>query len=149
MIVSLNTGLRRREAQNLTWGDIDLRKKLLTVRGAGAKSGQTRHVPLNAAAVDALKAHRGDVRPLPKVPVFGRADLKKAFSGVLKVAKIEAFRWHDLRHTFASRLVMVGVPLNTVRELMGHASLDMTLIYAHLAPDNLRSAVELLGGSQT
>ena len=144
VLVSLHTGLRRGELQNLTWGDLDLKRCMLTVHGAGAKSGQTRHIPLNGTAVKALKAHRGEVTPLPTMPVFGRHEVKKAFAGVLATAKIENFRWHDLRHSFASRLVMAGVPLNTVRELMGHASLDMTLIYAHLAPDNLRAAVEVL-----
>lgn len=81
---------------------------------------------------------------MPKVPVFGNADFRKAFIAVLEKAKLQNFRFHDTRHTFASKLVMAGVPLNTVRELLGHASLEMTLIYAHLAPDNLREAVELI-----
>jgi integrase len=144
VILALNTGLRRGELWNLVWGDVDLKRAMLTVHGKGAKSGQTRHIPLNTAASGALKAHKGEASPLPSVPVFGRHEMKTAFGGVLKAAGIEAFRWHDLRHTFASRLVMASVPLNTVRELMGHASLDMTLIYAHLAPDNLRDAVEML-----
>ncbi len=142
--LALNTGLRRGELWNLAWGDIDFKRAMLTVHGKGAKSGQTRHIPLNAAGLSTLKIHKGKTSPLPSVPVFGRHDFKKAFSGVLKNAEIENFRFHDLRHTFASRLVMAGVPLNTVRELMGHASLDMTLVYAHLAPDNLREAVEML-----
>ena len=146
VLVALHTGLRRGELWNLTWSDIDLRQKMLTVHGKGAKSKQTRHVPLNTAALAALKAHRGDAVPMPAIPVFGRHEFRKAYSAVLKAAKIEGFRFHDLRHTFASRLVMAGVPLNTVRELMGHGSLDMTLIYAHLAPDNLRQAVEMLEG---
>jgi integrase len=144
VMLAINTGLRRGELWNLTWKDIDLRKKMLTVRGKGAKSGQTRHIPLNAAAVDVLKTHRGDVVPMPNVPVFGNAEFRKAFNALLDKAKIHNFRFHDTRHTFASKLVMAGVPLNTVRELMGHGSLEMTLIYAHLAPENLRDAVDMI-----
>ena len=142
VLLALNTGLRRGELWNLTWGDIDLRSKMLTVKGRGAKSGQTRHTPLNAAAQNVLKVHRGNVVPMTSVPVFGRAEFRKAFNGVLVDANIQGFRFHDTRHTFASKLVMADVPLNTVRELMGHASLEMTLIYAHLAPENLRDAVD-------
>ena len=148
VLTALNTGLRRGELWNLAWGDVDLKRGMLTVHGKGAKSGQTRHIPLNAAARDALKTHKGKVTPLPAVPIFGRHELKTSFSGVLKAAKIDNFRFHDLRHTFASRLVMAGVPLNTVRELMGHASLEMTLVYAHLAPDNLRAAVAVLESAE-
>jgi integrase len=144
MWVALNTGLRRGELWGLAWGDVDLRRKMLIVHGKGAKSGQTRHIPLNAAAVDTLKNHRGDVMPLPSIPVFGRATFRKSWGKVLKDAKIENFRFHDLRHSFASKLVMAGVPLNTVRELLGHSSLEMTLIYAHLSSENLRAAVNLL-----
>ncbi|MBT2789185.1 tyrosine-type recombinase/integrase [Paraburkholderia strydomiana] len=69
---------------------------------------------------------------------------EKSFAAVLKAARIESYRWHDMRHTFASWLVQSGVDLNVVRELLGHASLTMTMRYAHLAPDNKLRAVAAL-----
>jgi integrase len=73
-----------------------------------------------------------------------RTSLKTAWVKLLRRAEITKFRWHDLRHHFASRLVQVGVPLNTVRDLLGHSSVAMSLRYAHLAPDQRREAVAKL-----
>jgi site-specific recombinase XerD len=69
---------------------------------------------------------------------------KSAWESLMKRSQIVNFRWHDMRHDFASQLVMNGVDLNTVRELMGHADLKMTLRYAHLAPESKMKAVETL-----
>jgi site-specific recombinase XerD len=76
------------------------------------------------------------------------AYIRKAWTGVLDSALVKAFRFHDLRHTFASNLVMAGVDLNTVRELLGHKSIAMTLRYAHLAPQHKAAAVEVLGANR-
>lgn len=77
--------------------------------------------------------------------VFGvTTGFRTAWQELLKRATINRFRWHDLRHHFASRLVQHGVPLNTVRDLLGHSSVGMSLRYAHLAPDQRREAVAKL-----
>ncbi|KIU54452.1 integrase [Pseudomonas putida] len=147
-IISLNTGLRRGELFNLTWADIDTRQKTLTVVGEGAKSDQTRHIPLNKEALQTIKDWKSQSKGLSLIfpsQTGGPMDnVKKSWDAVLKAAEVSSFRWHDLRHTFASKLAMKGVPLNTIRDLLGHADLKMTLRYAHLAPDSKAAAVELI-----
>jgi integrase len=149
VLISINTGVRRGELSSLEWRDVDLQRAILTVRGQSAKSGRTRHIPLNAEALAAFKGWRAQ-RPEPEGLVFpgrngDRLDsVRKAWLAVLEEAKIRNFRWHDQRHHFASRLVMAGVDLNTVRELLGHASYQMTLRYAHLAPEHKAAAVARL-----
>jgi len=126
---ALNTGLRFGELCNLRWADVTLTNAaLLTVRGSGAKSGQTRHVPLNSGARDILKAWRtADVDPdayiFPGRDGARLTDIKTAWAKLLKDANATRFRFHDTRHTFASKLVQAGVDLNTVRELLGHADI--------------------------
>ncbi len=143
VLLSLNTGLRRGELLALKWANIDFRQKHLTVEGTDAKSGDTRHIPLNTEALDVLK--RWKEQRTDEQRVFPIATgFKSAWGALLERANITAFRWHDQRHHFASRLVQAGTPLNTVRELLGHGSLAMTLRYAHLAPDQKREAVAKL-----
>lgn len=150
VLLALNTGLRRGELLALRWQDVDLTRATLTVHGTSSKSGQTRHVPLNTDAVSVLKAWKGSVTPQPDAQMFGNrdgsaiADIKTAWLALVQAAKVLQFRFHDLRHTFASKLVMAGVDLNTVRELLGHADLKMTVRYAHLAPEHKAAAVAKL-----
>jgi integrase len=143
VLLSINTGLRRGELLALTWADIDLQEKMLTVRGASAKTGDTRYVPLNDEAVTLLKDWQEHSAEIDRV-FSVTTSFKTAWGALLERAGISQFRWHDLRHHFASRLVQAGVPLNTVRELLGHGSLAMTLRYAHLAPNQTRDAVSKL-----
>ncbi len=145
VVVALNTGLRKGELLSLTWGDVA--GGSITVHGSRAKSGQTRHVPLNDSAATAFKKLRGDVLPMPGVVIWPMTPsrLHDHWRKLLKRAEVENFRFHDMRHHFASKLVMAAVPLNTARELLGHSNLAMTTRYAHLAPENLQKAVELIG----
>lgn len=115
VLLLLNTGIRRGEAFNLLWSDIDFLQKTLTVNGDGAKSNQTRHIPLNREALSVLKAWKKQSSQSNYVfpsASGGRLDnINKAWSNLRADAKLEAFRLHDLRHTFASNLAIAGVPL--------------------------------------
>jgi integrase len=148
VLLAINTGLRRGELFNLQWEDINFRNKTLTIQGKTAKSGNTRHVPLNPEASDVLKSwktqNKGQIRMFYGKKGARLNNIKTAWSAMITNAKIKDFRFHDLRHTFASNLVMKGAPLNTVRELLGHSDLKTTLRYAHLAPDHKAEAVALL-----
>ncbi|KGQ20757.1 Integrase [Lysobacter dokdonensis DS-58] len=141
VLLAMNTGLRRGELLSLCWSDIDLEARVLTVRAETAKSARQRHIPLNEEATNVLRAWS---KRSNGPDVFGVADVKTAWTALTHAAGLENFRFHDLRHHFASKLVMAGVDLNTVRELLGHSDIKMTLRYSHLAPDHLAAAVAKL-----
>lgn len=154
VLLSLNCGLRRGELFNLKRTDVDLNARMLTVQGEGgldsdgSKSSQSRAIPLNAEALSVFEAW---LKPKSSGLVFPNPDtgtrltrIDKSWGSVKAAAGIPKVKFHDLRHTFASRLVQAGVPLNTVRQLMGHEDIETTMIYAHLAPDNLSAAVAKL-----
>lgn len=143
--LALHTGLRRGELLALRWEDVDFRTGTLTVRRS--KHGEARHVPLNRVACEtllALKRERKVLAPYVFTTEAGRYlhNFERSFIRAVKMAGLENFHFHDLRHTFASRLAMRGVPLRTVQELMGHKTVAMTLRYSHLSPAHLRDAVE-------
>lgn len=148
VLLALNCGLRRGELFGLTWDDIDFPQAVVTVRGEVAKSASTRHIPLNTTALETLRQWRGQ-SPGDGLVFPGRTgarmdNIKKSWAGIMTAAHITTFRFHDLRHHFASALVMRGADLNTVRELLGHGDIKMTLRYAHLAPSVKRDAVAKL-----
>lgn len=132
VVLSLHTGIRRGELFKLSWDDIYFETSTLTVKGPNAKSKKTRHIPLNSSAETTLKKWKEQLGVASGL-VFPNKDgetfdnISTSWGNLLDTAKIVKFRWHDIRHTFASKLVMAGVPLNTVRELMGHSDIKMTL----------------------
>lgn len=148
VLLAMNTGLRKGELLSLTWHNINFETRQLTVRGELAKSGQTRHIPLNDEALTILQKWK--MQQANSYWVFSGKngqpikDIKTAWASVLRRARITHFRFHDLRHHFASQLVMAEVDLNTVRQLLGHSDYSSTLRYAHLAPCFLADAVAKL-----
>ncbi len=149
ILVAINTGMRRGELFDLRWENVDLKKRNITVEGVSSKSGSTRHIPLNDEALGTLIAWRNQTESkrfvFPNPNTGKRFDnIQTAWENLRKTSQIKDFRFHDLRHHFASKLVMAGVDLNTVRELLGHSELSMTLRYAHLAPEHKAAAVALL-----
>jgi integrase len=153
---STATGLRVGELFGLKWDDLDLVAGRLMVRRTLwhqleciPKGGRVREVPLSNEAIAVLRDHRHLKGPY----VFCEPDgTRLTHSRVKDVAPRTCQRaglpkrltTHDLRHTFASHLVMRGVALKAVQELLGHATIDMTMRYVHLSPDVKREAVQLL-----
>jgi integrase len=146
VLLALNTGLRRGELFSLTWRAVDMQRKMITVRADTSKSGRTRHVPLNVEAIDTLKRWRrinkGDGLVFAGVTGARMTNINKSWASLMTAAKLKDFRFHDLRHHFASKLVMASVDLYTVKELLGHSDFEMTQRYAHLAPEHKAAAVE-------
>lgn len=140
--LALHTGMRRGEQFFLEWKNVDLERGILTVKG---KTGR-RHIVTNRSALAALgrlnDLTAGGKYVSPDASDEAKRDSRRWLTDALKKAKVADFHWHDLRHTFASRLVMRGVDIRTVQELLGHKSIVMTMRYAHLAADHRQAAVE-------
>jgi len=159
-LVSIHTGMRAGEQFQLKWRDVSFERRLISL--PKTKSGKVRHIPLNAVACSALQERKraqqdyaaklkgNGQEHADQIFVFRDAgrdpqhNYRRWFNEALTEAKITDYSWHCNRHTFASRLVMAGVDLRTVAELMGHSSIQMTMRYAHLAPQHNRAAVDRL-----
>jgi integrase len=145
--IAVNTGMRRSEQyRRIDWSCIDVERKDLAI--PQSKTGAGRHIPLNAEARAAFA--RLQKRTISEGPIFlGRGGERLLgprhwFEAAVTKAGIKSLTWHDLRHTFASRLVMAGVDITTVRDLLGHKKVQMTMRYAHLATQHKLDAVERL-----
>ncbi|MBD2791711.1 site-specific integrase [Xenorhabdus sp. 5] len=149
---ALTTGLRRSNIINLEWQQIDMQRKVAWIYPEDSKSGRAIGVALNDTACHVLRnqignhqkwvfvhkksANRSDGTRTPVIRKM-RVDDNKAWNSALKRAGIENFRFHDLRHTWASWLVQAGVPLSILQEMGGWESIEMVRRYAHLAPNHL------------
>lgn len=146
VMLALHTGMRKSEILSLTWGQVNFDTGFIHL--PETKNLESRNVPINATASKVLKA-------IPQNTVSDRVffyqgeaiqDVRKSFTTACTAAGLTDFHFHDLRHTFASWLVMKGIPILTVMKLLGHKSLKMTQRYAHLAPDHISQAVYVLDG---
>ena len=156
ILLSLNTGMRQGEVFNLKWNDVNFRDGFIVIRGAHAKSAQTRQIPMNSVARKTLEVWKeqsvvtdAETLVFPS-PVTGKPfnEVKTAWTKILARAEIKNFRWHDMRHHFASALAQKSISLQIIKDLLGHASIEMTLRYADLDKSNLTHAVNQLSIGQ-
>ncbi len=146
VITALNTGMRKGEILSLKWDNADLKHGFILLDIT--KNGDRRKIPINETLKTALQGimRRLDIPHVFYDTVTGKPyqNVKRSFNSACRRAGIRDFRFHDLRHCFASHLVMAGVDITTVKELLGHKTLTMTLRYAHLAPSHKVKAVDIL-----
>ncbi len=150
LLFALNTGCRKEEILSLKWKQVDMKNSLISLDKT--KNGEKRHISINEALKELLVGVEGK-KHMNSTWVFHDQSTGKRFTDVthsFKTAKkragIEDFRFHDLRHTFASHLVLSGVNIFTVSKLLGHKSVKMTMRYAHLDGKHFSNAVNTLNG---
>jgi len=143
IIIALNTGMRRGEILSLCWKDIDFIDHYIFIKKT--KSGVTRKVPMNSLVAATLKGCKRKSEFIfydPKTD--GPLRIDKRFKTACKNAGISDLRFHDLRHTAATTLIMNGVDIVTVKEILGHSRIETTMRYSHPTPENKRKAVNVL-----
>lgn len=148
-VFSLATGLRQRNASFLRWDQLDIERATAWIHADESKSGRAIVVPLNNDAVGVLQRRRGQ-HPIYVFVYNGhpvQRTTTKAWHAACKRAEIEDFRWHDLRHTWASWHVQSGTSLQELMELGGWSCMEMVLRYAHLGGEHLREASMRIDGT--
>ena len=154
VLIAVNTGMRQGNILSLTWKDIDLSRGEVNLEHT--KNGERLVVPMNETVKNLLSELK-KVRHINSDYVFhdeggnrlSATTVQHSFQRTCRKAGIQDFRFHDLRHTFASWMIQKGVSLYEVQRLLGHKTGEMTRRYAHLAPDNLRTAVNSLNDIAT
>lgn len=142
--LALHTGMRRGEIFSLAWKDVDFERRLILVQQS--KSGKKRIIPMNATISEMLRnmVRRGDL-VFPSPLTGGRlGNIKRSFTRALKEAGIENLKFHDLRHTAATRMADAGADAFTLMKILGHSDIRMTSRYTHATDSALRKAVENL-----
>jgi integrase len=143
--------MRQDEILSLEWPQVDLFRKTVVLYRGTTKNREPKTLPLNKTAYELLKAKakkraNGENRVFPSATggKVCKAYLGKVFRKAVNEAEINNFRFHDLRHTFASRLAQQGVDIYLIARLLGHKTLAVTMRYAHHSAESLRKGVELL-----
>jgi integrase len=141
LVVALQTGMRRGEILDLKWQDVDFAKRTIMI--VKSKNGERRMIPMSNFVKEVLSKVK--IRDISgKVFPIAVRSLRVAYEKALSKAEIEDFTFHDLRHSFATKLVQRGVDLYKVKELLGHKTLAMTARYAHHYSESLRASIETL-----
>jgi len=141
--IAVFTGLRKSDLLKLKWSNIDFENKRIRVHVT--KTNEIRFVPMNDLVIEILQNLPRNGEYVFTYKGKRIKDIKRAFTTACIKAGIRDLKFHDLRHTFASWLVMSGVDLRTVAELMGHKTLRMVQRYSHLSPGHLQDAVNKIG----
>jgi len=144
VILTLNTGMRKGEILNLRWNDIDFIEDYIYIKQS--KSNVTRKIPMNSVVRATLKGIKRENDFVFYSPKTGTrfTDFFRSFKSACRKAGINDLRFHDLRHTAATLMVMGRIDLVTVSQILGHATIQMTMKYAHPTPENKRRAVNVL-----
>ena len=145
LIIALNAGMRRNEILSLKWKNIDFRKGMIFIEDS--KSGRSREVYMNGLIFKALKELPQNSDYVFPNQETGKhiLDVKTSFKTACKKVAIKGLRFHDLRHTAATKMVEAGIDIATVSKILGHSSIVMTMRYAHPGEKTMRAAAEKLG----
>lgn len=154
ILTALRTGMRRGELIGLQWDDVDLKRRKITVRRSmingvmsSTKNYRTRYSPMTPEVYETLSrltSKRGFVFKSETGGAISSSAAHRNLKGICEAAGLRPIQWHAFRHTFASQLATSGLPLNVLKDLMGHSDIQMTMRYSHFSPSLYDGAVDVL-----